>query len=219
MQDKDKDTTDTTDNDTMEMKKKVAAAGIADLGKLNREIRYGMEMNTAWDPKSNTSFFEMFEVLFIAVLMHEQGTPVENSEQVPTAASTTSASSVPVENIEQVLWDAVEANNLSAAKDAYLAQNTVKGGIKAAIASTLTTRRMERIEKNPLTEAEFLRALSRQPRVYREKNTAFQTFMTEVDGPVFVWVANCLQSAIVVYGGFSQAVRCSLGTNPCRYCG
>ena len=65
MQDKDKDTTDTTDNDTMEMKKKVAAAGIADLGKLNREIRYGMEMNTAWDPKSNTSFFEMFEVLFL----------------------------------------------------------------------------------------------------------------------------------------------------------
>ena len=57
----------------------------------------------------------------VAVLMHEQGTPVENSEQVPTAASTTSASSVPVENIEQVLWDAVEANNLSAAKDAYLA--------------------------------------------------------------------------------------------------
>ena len=68
---------------------------------------------------------------------------------------------------------------------AQITEGYTAGGIKAAIASTLTTRRMERIEKNPLTEAEFLRALSRQPRVYREKNTAFQTFMTEVDGPVF----------------------------------
>ena len=44
---------------------------------------------------------------------------------------------------------------------------------------------MERIEKNPLTEGEFIRALSRQPRVYRDKNAAFQTFLTEVKGPVF----------------------------------
>ena len=68
---------------------------------------------------------------------------------------------------------------------AQITEGYTAGGIKAAITSTITTRRMERIEKNPLTEAEFLRALSRQPRVYREKNKAFQDFMCDVDGPVF----------------------------------
>ena len=54
---------------------------------------------------------------------------------------------------------------------AQITEGYTAGGIKACIQSTVTTRRMERVEKNPLTEAEFLRALSRQPRVYREKNT------------------------------------------------
>ena len=47
---------------------------------------------------------------------------------------------------------------------AQITEGYTAGGIKGAIQSTITTRRMERIEKNPLTEAEFLRALSRQPR-------------------------------------------------------
>ena len=63
---------------------------------------------------------------------------------------------------------------------AQITEGYTAGGIKACIQSTVTTRRMERVEKNPLTEAEFLRALSRQPRVYREKNTG--TFLVGGSG-------------------------------------
>ena len=75
--------------------------------------------------------------------------------------------------------------NVDISSLAQITEGYTAGGIRAAVRSTITTRRMERIDKNPLTEGEFIRALSRQPRVYREKNAAFQTFLTEVKGPVF----------------------------------
>ena len=75
--------------------------------------------------------------------------------------------------------------NVDVSSLAQITEGYTAGGIRAAVRTTITTRRMERIDKNPLTEGEFIRALSRQPRVYREKNAAFQTFLTEVKGPVF----------------------------------
>ena len=53
------------------------------------------------------------------------------------------------------------------------------------IKAVVTERRVERMEKRPLRETEFINALSREQPLYGEKEEAFRTFMSDMNGPVF----------------------------------
>ena len=53
------------------------------------------------------------------------------------------------------------------------------------VKSVLTARRVERLDKRPLKEFEFINALSRQQQVYGEKAEAFVNFMSDLNGPTF----------------------------------
>ena len=57
--------------------------------------------------------------------------------------------------------------------------------IVKVVKSVLTERRVERLDKRPLKEFEFINALSRQQQLYGEKADAFIDFMYDHNGPTF----------------------------------
>ena len=56
------------------------------------------------------------------------------------------------------------------------------GSIVKAVKATMTERRIDRLDKRPLTEAEFIQALSRCPRTFNSDNKQFRKFTDAITG-------------------------------------
>ena len=56
------------------------------------------------------------------------------------------------------------------------------GSIVKAVRATMTDRRIERLDKRPLTESEFIQALSRCPRTFNSDNKQFRSFTDAITG-------------------------------------
>lgn len=65
---------------------------------------------------------------------------------------------------------------------AHISEGYSSGSIAKAIDETLTKRRVERMDKRPLSEDEFLGPLSRNPRTYRDDHEKFSKFTSAVTG-------------------------------------
>jgi SpoVK/Ycf46/Vps4 family AAA+-type ATPase len=65
---------------------------------------------------------------------------------------------------------------------AHISIGYTAGSIVQAVKSTLTERRLERLDRRPLEEGEFVPALSRTPRTYRDDNDKFRAFTDKVTG-------------------------------------
>ena len=65
---------------------------------------------------------------------------------------------------------------------AQISEGYSAGSILHAAKRTLNTRRVERAEKRPFAESEFLSALSRCPRTYGDDNVKFRNFTAVITG-------------------------------------
>jgi len=63
---------------------------------------------------------------------------------------------------------------------AHISQGYSAGSVRKAVKQTLTRRRVDRLEKRPLKEKEFITALSRCPITYPEDNARFTDFTAEI---------------------------------------
>jgi IQ and AAA domain-containing protein len=65
---------------------------------------------------------------------------------------------------------------------AHVSQFYSAGSIRRAVKMTLTRRRVERLDKRPLTEREFVSALARCPVTYEEDDHKYREFTADITG-------------------------------------
>lgn len=65
---------------------------------------------------------------------------------------------------------------------AHISEGYASGSIVRAVDTTLTSRRVESLDKRPLREDEFLGALARQPATFAEDNEKFKNFTAVITG-------------------------------------
>ena len=68
---------------------------------------------------------------------------------------------------------------------AQISEGYSGSAILKVVKGVITARRVERLDKRPLRETEFINALSRQQQLYGEKEKAFRNFMADLNGPVY----------------------------------
>ncbi|RLO02563.1 hypothetical protein DYB28_014069, partial [Aphanomyces astaci] len=65
---------------------------------------------------------------------------------------------------------------------AHISEGFSSGSIRRAVENTLSARRVERMEKRPLKEDEFIGALARQTATFADDHEKFKNFTAQVTG-------------------------------------
>ncbi|KAG5185735.1 hypothetical protein JKP88DRAFT_257381 [Tribonema minus] len=132
----------------------------------------------AGDPKDLRTFFDKFLYMPLPdyasrlLLWHSL---ISDRLQPRTAAMKRSPQGTPPPPMP--LPPGLDLSTLARISEGYSA-----GSIGAAVAQTLTPRRMQRLVKNPLTAGEFLGALSQQTQMLKRDIQVYQDFTAKITG-------------------------------------